>query len=114
MKNITAGEFAAMTDKERTIIVFDSLTNVEKGQQAVGQLVEELKAMINEDKIKHANIDKDVKTAQCTADEGVKIGKAAHKRIDLIIRYVAVTAIGALISLILAAVGLFITRGLSS
>jgi len=109
--NISAGEFANMTEKERVVLTYEMMTNIDKQLEHLSKVLEELKKCIEEGKITDNDNSNDIAKAQSTGDEGLKTAKAAHKRIDKMVWAVAGTAVGALIAILIAMVTNLIHKG---
>lgn len=109
--NMTAGEFSNLDERQRAIVTFELLCNVQERGAALADDMKVVKADIVT--IKECNLSNINKTekAQDTADAAIKIGDRANKRIDGIIWAVAGFAITTLVSLGFTVINYVLQRG---
>ena len=110
--NITAGEFAAMNGEQRTVLTFEILSSIDKSVAALAEDMAGVKKCVQEGKLTDSNNENAVRKAQAAGDEGVRIGRAANRRIDRIIWAGLVLSVTTLASLIIAILGYLIQKGM--
>ena len=110
--NITAGEFAAMNEEQRTVLTFEILSSIDKSVAALAEDMAGVKKCVQEGKLTDRNNENAVRKAQAAGDEGVRIAIAANRRIDRIIWAGLVLSVTTLASLIIAILGYLIQKGM--
>jgi len=111
--NMTSSEFAAMTETERAVLTYEMLSNMSKSIGEIKDSMDKLARCVNDGLLEDKETTAKIAAAQKVADDALATGKAAHKRIDKIIWAVAGTALGALLSIILAMITYLVQRGIT-
>lgn len=111
--NITSSEFASMTEAERAVLTYEMLSNMSENITDLKASVDTLAKCVNDGLLTDTETTAKIVAAQKMADDALATGKSAHKRIDKIIWAVAGTALGALVSIILALITYLIQRGIA-
>ena len=110
--NISAGEFSALNEKERAVLVFEALTNVEKGLLALNESLAAIKRCVEDGRVADSNSTNAVENAQKAGEEGIRLGTAAHRRVDGLIWGGAILAVTTLASLVMGIITLLVERGI--
>jgi hypothetical protein len=110
--NISAGEFSALNEKERAVLVFEALTNVEKGLSNLNESLAVIKKCVEDGRLADTNSSNAVENAQKAGDEGIRLGKSAHRRVDNLIWAGAILAVTTLASLVMGIITLLVERGI--
>jgi hypothetical protein len=110
--NVSASEFAAMSEEQRATITFEVLANMCEAIEGIRTKLEELADTVSDGKVEDEKTSSRINEARKVADDALASARAAHRRLDKIMWAVAATSLGALLSLVLALVTFLLQKGL--